>query len=36
VQDKGEGHIRISYVRNMDILKEGLDRIEKCLVDLKK
>jgi len=34
--DKGEGHIRISYVRNMDILKEGLDRIEKCLVDLKK
>lgn len=27
----GAGHIRISYVRNMEVLKEGMDRIEAYL-----
>ena len=34
LQEQGEGNIRISYVRSMDILKEGLDRIETCLAEL--
>jgi hypothetical protein len=28
------GHIRISYVRSMEVLKEGLDRIEKYIGSL--
>lgn len=26
----GEGHLRISYVREMSVLEKGLDRIEEC------
>jgi len=32
----GAGHIRISYVRSMDVLKEGLDRLEAFVVSLGK
>jgi len=31
---QGAGHIRISYVRSMDVLKEGLDRIETYIKSL--
>eukprot|EP00040_Diaphanoeca_grandis_P044826 m.13732 g.13732 ORF g.13732 m.13732 type:complete len:398 (+) comp9830_c0_seq2:92-1285(+) len=31
----GAGHIRISYVRNMDVLKKGLDRLEAFVKGLK-
>lgn len=32
----GAGHIRISYVRSMEVLKEGLDRLEAFVVGLAK
>ena len=31
----GQGHIRLSYVRDMATLKEGLDRMEKTLAGLR-
>lgn len=32
---EGDGHIRISYVRNQEVLKKGLDRLEYFVKELK-